>query len=50
MLQKLSVANAEILTFQEVKADYEACGLEDFEMFWYSKSVQSLGNFGLLVL
>ena len=50
MLQKLSVANAEVSTFQEVKADYEACGLGDFELFWYSKPVGTLGEFGLLAL
>ncbi len=50
ILKKLSVANAEVLTFQEVKADYEAAGLEDFEMFWYSKPVRTLGEYGLLAL
>ncbi len=50
MLQKISVANSEVLTFQEVKLDYEISGLEDFELFWYSKPVRTLGGFGLLVL
>jgi hypothetical protein len=50
ILEKLSVSNPELLTFQEVKADFEASGLEDFELFWYSKSVRSLGALGLLVL
>jgi hypothetical protein len=50
MLQKISVANSEVLTFQEVKLDYETSGLEDFELFWYSKPVRTLGGFGLLVL
>ncbi len=50
ILPKLSVANAEVLNFQEVKADYEANGLDDFELFWYSKPVRTLGEFGLLVL
>ena len=50
MLKKLSVANTELCTFQEIKADYEAAGLDDFELFWYSKPVQKLRAIGLLVL
>ncbi|MDO8367679.1 MAG: radical SAM protein [Saprospiraceae bacterium] len=49
VLQKLWVAKAEVLTFQELKSDYEAAGLIDFELFWYSKPVRTLGEFGLLV-
>ncbi|MBG6187328.1 B12-binding domain-containing radical SAM protein [Flavobacterium sp. CAN_S2] len=49
MLLKISVSNARIYTFQEVKADFEA-QLEDFELFWYSKPMKSLREFGLLVL
>lgn len=50
ILPQLSVENPEILTFQELKAHYEAAGLEDFELFWYSKPVQSLRSYGLLIL
>jgi len=50
MLKKLAVASAEVLTFQEVKAAYEVAGLDDFELFWYSKSMRVLGEYGLLVL
>jgi hypothetical protein len=49
MLLKISVSNARIYTFQEVKADFEY-HLEDFELFWYSKPIKSLREFGLLVL
>jgi len=48
-LQKVSVANAKIHTFQEIKADFEK-QREDFELFWYSKPVNSLREYGLLVL
>ena len=48
-LQKVSVANAKIHTFQEIKADFEK-QQEDFELFWYSKPVNSLREYGLLVL
>ncbi|HEU4469594.1 MAG TPA: radical SAM protein [Flavisolibacter sp.] len=50
MLQKLSVRNAATLTLQEVKADYEKAGLEDFELFWDNKPVNTLYKAGLLRL
>jgi hypothetical protein len=49
MLQKISVSNTKTYSFQEVKADFEL-QLEDFELFWYSKPVNTLREFGLLVL
>jgi hypothetical protein len=49
ILQKISVSNAKIHTFQEIKTDFET-NLEDFELFWYSKPVNTLREFGLLVL
>ncbi|MFV8375696.1 B12-binding domain-containing radical SAM protein [Flavobacterium sp. LB1P71] len=49
ILQKIAVSNAKIHTFQEVKADFET-QLEDFELFWYSKPIKTLRDFGLLVL
>jgi hypothetical protein len=49
MLQKISVSNAKIYNYQEVKADFESY-LEDFELFWYSKPIKTLREFGLLVL
>ncbi|PJJ07118.1 radical SAM superfamily enzyme YgiQ (UPF0313 family) [Flavobacterium sp. 1] len=49
MLLKLSVSNSKTYSFQEVKTDFET-QLEDFELFWYSKPVNALREFGLLVL
>ena len=40
---------SKIYTFQEIKADFEM-KLEDFELFWYSKPIKTLREFGLLVL
>ena len=37
-------------SFQQVKESYENAGLEDFELFWYSKPVNTLREYGLLVL
>ncbi|TGD58068.1 B12-binding domain-containing radical SAM protein [Flavobacterium humi] len=50
VLTKIAAANDKKYTFLEVKSDYEDSGLEDFELFWYSKPVNTLRDFGLLVL
>ncbi len=48
-LQNCSVANAKITQLQELKADFET-NLEDFELFWFSKPIQTLKEFGLIIL
>lgn len=50
MLQKLSVDNNASWTRQQVQADYEAAGFDDFELFWDNKPVNTLYKFGLLHL
>jgi hypothetical protein len=50
LLPKLSVANPTPLTLQMIKADYEKAGLEDFELFWDNKPVNTLYKAGLLRL
>ncbi len=37
-------------TLQEIKDDYEAAGLEDFELFWDNKPVSTMNKLGLLRL
>ena len=49
MLCKIAVNSSKGYSFQEVKSDFES-KLEDFELFWYSKPIYTLRNFGLLVL
>ena len=49
ILDKISAANEKPLTFQEIKADFEN-KIEHFELFWYSKPIHTLREFGLLVL
>ncbi len=49
-LQSLAILNYKILTLQEVKADYENAGLENFELFWDNKPVNQLYKAGLLQL
>ncbi len=45
-----STKNKKIYTFQEIKNHYEAAQLTDFELFWYSKPVNTLRQSGLLGL
>ncbi|UUC45512.1 B12-binding domain-containing radical SAM protein [Flavobacterium cerinum] len=49
-LPKMAVAQNKTLTFNEVKSDYENEDREDFELFWYSKPINTLRSSGLLVL
>jgi len=49
-LTKISVSNNKTWTLQEVKEDYENAGLEDFELFWDNKPINTLYKFGLLQL
>ena len=49
MLEKISVSKSKIYSFQEIKSNFES-NLENFELFWYSKPVNTLREFGLLVL
>ncbi|MES2430106.1 MAG: B12-binding domain-containing radical SAM protein [Bacteroidota bacterium] len=50
MLEKLSVDNIKTYTLQEVKEQYETAGLNDFELFWDNKPVNTLYKAGLLQL
>ena len=48
LLPLLSIANGNGLTFIEVKENYVAAGLEDFELFWDNKPMNTLHKAGLL--
>jgi radical SAM superfamily enzyme YgiQ (UPF0313 family) len=50
ILQSTSISNPKTLTLQEIKTDYENAGLEDFELFWDNKPVNTLYKAGLLML
>jgi hypothetical protein len=50
MLQLLSLNNIKIYTLKEVKENYEGAGLDDFELFWDNKPVNTLYRIGLLQL
>ncbi len=48
-LDKITLSNDKLVTFQELKTDFEL-QLDDFELFWYSKPIHTLREYGLLVL
>ena len=50
ILHSVSITNPKTFTWQEVKANYEHAGLEDFELFWDNKPVNTLFKCGLLQL
>lgn len=49
MLDRLSPNNPQLLSFSDLKKDYET-NFEDFELFWFSKPMNILRDNGLLVL
>ncbi len=49
LLHKISVYNDKQLTFQQIKTEFEL-DLEDFELFWFSKPILTLKEYGLLQL
>lgn len=50
VLNMISIKNPESFSRSEVKENYEAAGLEDFELFWDNKPVNTLNKIGLLQL
>ncbi len=49
ILELASVYNAKIHTFGQLKDSFET-NFNDFELFWYSKPIATLRQFGLLVI
>ena len=49
ILNKIRVASGQTYSFQDVKSDFEK-EMENFELFWYSKPINTLRKFELLVL
>ena len=48
-LEKIAIDSGSKLTYSHLKTDFES-KLEDFELFWYSKPILTLRQFGLLSL
>ncbi|MGV9003460.1 B12-binding domain-containing radical SAM protein [Flavobacterium sp.] len=49
IVEKVSVENATPMTFSQLKTDFETT-MKDFELFWFSKQINTLRESGLLVL
>jgi hypothetical protein len=49
-LQQININNPKTFTLKEITDSYEAAGLEDFELFWDNKPVNSLWKVGVLLL
>ncbi|WP_064715299.1 B12-binding domain-containing radical SAM protein [Flavobacterium succinicans] len=49
ILDKIVVSQSKVYSYQELKTDFEK-HLSDFELFWYSKPMQTMQSFGLLIL
>ncbi|AWA30032.1 radical SAM protein [Flavobacterium magnum] len=49
LLEQVRVTNQKVWQFSEIKSDFEQ-HLDDFELFWYAKPMQTLRKHGLLVL
>ncbi len=50
ILEKISIKNTKIYTYQEIKTDYEAFGLKHFERFFLEEPIFELKEYGLLIL
>ena len=50
LFPRIRIYNPAYMTLAQVKADYESAGLEDFELFWDNKPVNTLYRVGLLVV
>ena len=48
-LEKISVYTENKMTFSQLKSDFEQ-QFDDFELFWYSKPIMTMRQFGLLTL
>lgn len=49
-LEKAAVSQKSVITFGQCKQSYEEAIPDDFELFWYSRPVNTLRESGLLVL
>ena len=47
VFEKTSIYNSKTYTLKEIKEDYEQNGMDDFELFWDNKPINSLYKVGL---
>ena len=48
-LKKVSISYTKLNTLQEIKSDFES-QFENFELFWFSKPIVTLRDYGLLIV
>jgi hypothetical protein len=49
ILEKISVYTENKIAFSQLKSEFEQ-QFDDFELFWYSKPIMTMRQFGLLTL
>ena len=49
LLEEIHLENEKRTTFQQIKNNFES-QFNDFELFWYSKPINTIRDYGLLVL
>jgi hypothetical protein len=50
ILEKTSIYNPKTYTLKEIKEDYENNGIDDFELFWDNKPMNTIYKVGLYQL
>ena len=50
LLKLAAIGAGRPMSFRQAAQSYEAAGLADFELFWYSKPIHTLRENGLLAL
>ena len=50
LLQQIHIDNNALLNLQQIKTSYEQAGLENFELFWDNKPINTLYKVGLLAI
>jgi hypothetical protein len=50
ILKIVSIETKTLTTFGELTANYEKAGLEDFDLFWYNKPMNTIQEVGLWIL
>ena len=48
-IKSLDIHNQKTLTFSQLKTDFET-QFDDFELFWHSKPLKTLRDFGFLLV
>jgi hypothetical protein len=50
ILKTVSIESKTLTTFGELTSNFEKAGLEDFDLFWYNKPMNTIYEVGLWVV